>query len=210
MEWRNGIESNLDDVVQIQNVFMNVGKGQAASTEDLQKCFGSTDREKILIEILKKGELQVGQKEREHQSDNTFKDICTIISTKCVDPTTRRPYTVSMIERALQDMGFSIHANKSAKSQALDAIRQLKERKVIPIERARMRLRITSASKDAKRFKDKLMPLISKVDDEDWGEEYQLEALVDPGNYRAVTDLITNETKGKGHVELLDMAESEF
>lgn len=44
-------EKDLDEVVQIQNVFVNVSKGQVAPQEDLQKAFNTTDREKITLEV---------------------------------------------------------------------------------------------------------------------------------------------------------------
>lgn len=44
-------ETDLDEVVQIENVFVNVSKGQVAPQEDLQKAFGTTDREKITLEV---------------------------------------------------------------------------------------------------------------------------------------------------------------
>ena len=62
-EWREGVEKDLDEVIQIESVFLNVSKGQVASNDDLQKAFGTTDVNKVLLEILKKGELQVGDKE---------------------------------------------------------------------------------------------------------------------------------------------------
>ena len=37
-----------------------------------------------------------------------------------------------------------------------------------------MRVRITMPSKDGKRLKDKLLALVSKVEDDDWGEEWEL------------------------------------
>lgn len=44
-------EKDLDEVVQIENVFLNVSKGQVAPQEDLQKAFGTAEREKITIEV---------------------------------------------------------------------------------------------------------------------------------------------------------------
>ena len=209
LEWRSGIETDIDEVLQINNVFLNVSKGQAANTDDLQKCFNSTDRDAIVREILKKGEMQVGEKERSHKLDNTLKDICTIISSKCVDPNTKRPYTVSMIEKAMAELGFSLNSTKSAKSQALEAIKMLKERKIIPIERARMKLRITGPSKEMKKFAEKIRELADEIQDEDWSEEMDMVLFIDPGKYREITDLIQTETKGRGQVEVLDMAEAD-
>lgn len=72
--------------------------------------------------------------------ESLFKDIATVVSEKCVDRTTRRPIPVSVVERAMKDMHYSVNPNRNAKQQALDVIRQLKER--MPIERAQMQLKI--------------------------------------------------------------------
>ena len=50
-EWRNGVETNLDDVLQIANVFVNVSKGEMAKHQDLQKSFGTTDQDDIVKEV---------------------------------------------------------------------------------------------------------------------------------------------------------------
>ena len=50
-EWRNGIETDIDDVLQIANVFVNVSKGEVAKSQDLQKAFNSTDRDTIVKEV---------------------------------------------------------------------------------------------------------------------------------------------------------------
>jgi ribosome maturation protein Sdo1 len=41
-------EKNLDDVLQIGNIFVNVSKGEVAKNNDLQKAFGTTDRDEIV------------------------------------------------------------------------------------------------------------------------------------------------------------------
>lgn len=120
-EWRSGVETDLDEVVQIENVFVNVSKGQVAPSDDLQKAFGTTEIPKILQEILKKGELQVGEKERQHELTNTWKDIATQVAEKCVDPSSQRPYTVGMIEKAMHDVHYSVKTARSAKQQVSSA-----------------------------------------------------------------------------------------
>jgi ribosome maturation protein SDO1 len=50
-EYRNGVETNLDDVLQIANVFVNVSKGEMAKHQDLQKAFGTTDTDEIVKEV---------------------------------------------------------------------------------------------------------------------------------------------------------------
>lgn len=46
-----GRETDLDEVLQISNVFVNVSKGQAAPAEDLAKAFGKADQDEIIKEV---------------------------------------------------------------------------------------------------------------------------------------------------------------
>lgn len=71
----------------------------------------------FLGKILAKGELQVSDKERQTQLETMFRDIATIVAEKCVNPETKRPYTVSLIERAMKDIHYSVKASKSTKQQ---------------------------------------------------------------------------------------------
>lgn len=62
---------------------------------------------------------QVSDKERDVELSSMFKDVASIIAEKCVNPGTQRPYTTSMIERALKDVHFSVDPKRGAKQQAL-------------------------------------------------------------------------------------------
>lgn len=44
LSWRQGIEKDIDEVLQSHVVFLNVSKGQVAKKEDLVKTFGSGDQ----------------------------------------------------------------------------------------------------------------------------------------------------------------------
>ena len=44
-------EKDLDEVLQISNVFMNVSKGEVAKAGDLKKCFGTQDRDEVTKEV---------------------------------------------------------------------------------------------------------------------------------------------------------------
>lgn len=44
-------ETNLDDVLQISNVFVNVSKGEVAKHGDLKKAFGTTEISDIVAEV---------------------------------------------------------------------------------------------------------------------------------------------------------------
>lgn len=52
LEWRSGVETDIDEVLQVHSVFLNVSKGQVANTEDLRKCFNTDKVDDILKEVL--------------------------------------------------------------------------------------------------------------------------------------------------------------
>lgn len=43
LNWRNKIEQDINEVLQVASVFTNVSKGTHASSKDLQQAFGTTD-----------------------------------------------------------------------------------------------------------------------------------------------------------------------
>ncbi|CAO3666279.1 unnamed protein product [Umbelopsis vinacea] len=211
MEWRSNVETDLDEVLQIHSIFLNVSKGQVASKDDLSKSFKTDDQDKIIQEILKKGELQVSEKERSNKLDTMWRDIATIVADNCINPQTKRPYTVTMIEKAMHDLHLSVNPNRSSKSQALDVIKQLQEKKEMPIQRAQMRVRVTMPqSKETKKLREKMTPLLGTVEDEDFaGDEYELVALIDPGKYKVINELLQADTKGRATIEIMSLRETE-
>lgn len=70
-----------------------------------------------------------------------------------------------------------------------------------------MSIRITLPAKDAKKLKEKIMPSIESVQDEDFGgEEWELLATIDPGALKVLNELLEAETKGRGKVETVSFA----
>ncbi len=61
--------------------------------------------------------MQVSDKERTQHLETTFKEIASIVSGKCVNPETKRPYTISIIEQTMRDIHFSVNPNRNAKQQ---------------------------------------------------------------------------------------------
>ncbi|KAK7923334.1 hypothetical protein PG985_007405 [Apiospora marii] len=266
MEWRQGIETDLDEVLQIPNVFLNVSKGQTAPKEDLAKAFGKDKPvDDIILDILNKGELQVGEKERAAQLERTHTEVISIVASKLVDPRTKRVYTTGMIDKALDMLSSQAHqgtgdksatasgtgtpatgddaeakprakehvwtgvvTTKSAKSQALEAMKALIANQPIPVSRARMRLRITCSTNVLKQavkapkateaaegeqkvapgtVKDKILGYVEQVESQDvMGSEWEVVGFVEPGAFKALSDFLGNETRGQGRVEVLDMA----
>ncbi|XP_067132487.1 ribosome maturation protein SBDS [Centruroides vittatus] len=204
MNWRMKVEKDLDEVLQTHTVFVNVSKGQVAKKEDLIRDFGTDNQTEICKEILSKGELQVSEKERQTQLESMFRDIATIVADKCINPETKRPYTVSIVEKCMKEIHFSVKPNKGTKQQALEVIKKLQEK--IQIERSQMKLRVFIPA--GKNFRSRIKDLASTIENESMEDgNFEMIFLTDPGNFRKIDELVRNETKGRGQLEVISLKE---
>lgn len=201
LSWRSGVEKDLDEVMQSRTVYSNVSKGILAKSKDLIKSFGTEDQEKIFLEVLNKGELQIAGKERESQLSSQFRDIATIVMEKTINPETDRPYTINMIERLMHEVHFAVDPHKSSKQQALELIRELQ--KHFPIKRSPMRLRLIIPEIQEANFLQKLQtwnPCI--VSKEVSGNQLSMVCQIEPVYFRDCDGLVRD---CKGRLEILSV-----
>jgi len=201
-------EKNIDEVLQIERVFSNVSKGKVAASSDLEAVFGTSNERDVCRMILEMGQLQISGKERTQQLENKFREVATIICDKCVNEDTQRPFPLDVIEAAMkEELHFSVNPNKSAKSQALQVIKEMQSKKCLPIQRGHMRLKITIPDKKiGSKIKPEIAHLCICIEKETFGAAHVLVVLMDPGHFRELNDLIGKNTKGKGSVEVMELA----
>lgn len=194
-------------MLQIHNVFLNVSKGQVAKEADLLSSFGTSDIDKVILEILQKGDMQVGSEERGQQLQMLSKEIATIIADKCVNPRTKTPYPVSIIEQAMSEMHLSPALGRPAKQQALEMIKTLCTRQEkFPIARAQMRLSLDIPLQVKERVLEAVRPMLAEIEEDIIIDERgMIQCLIDPGQFRLVTDAVTKLTKGSGMVKMLNL-----
>jgi ribosome maturation protein SDO1 len=213
--WREGVQKDLSEVLQVRAVFSNVSKGVTAKKNELQQAFGTADADAVCRMILEKGELQLGDKERKRQLETTFRGIATIVAEKCVNPETQCPLTVSIVEKAMRDdIHFSIAPRKSAKQQALEVIRMLKE-SGFPIERAPMLLRALCPPGCLAALRSAIAPLCISVSDPDSaaGEpvaaapQAVVDLKIEPSQYRAVEAAVRESSGGKAKLEIVAVSQ---
>jgi ribosome maturation protein SDO1 len=202
-------ETDLDEVLQTTAVFANVGRGVLAAEADVAAAFGTTDAEAVCRRILAEGDVQVSDREREVEAAALFKDVAAAVAARCVHPGTGRPYTATMVERALRGAGAALDPKRPAKAQALEAIALLKGAG-LPIERARMRLRVTAPAAGAGEVRAALASVGAVVETSDLsldGAEVSIVCLADPGAYRAVHAAVGSGGSAEGaRVEVLSVA----
>lgn len=194
VDFRQGFETDLSEVLQTERVFTNVSKGEFAKAKDLQKVFGTKNEEEIARMILSKGQVQVSDKERNQQLEKTNAQIAEWISKNCVQPTTERPYTISQIRHAMQQANFSVHPTKPLKRQFLDCLKLLQE--VMPIQRAKMELLLIVPDNDLavsaveSAMKEHGIQCVSEPKKEDNDTNLQFKLVVDPSFYRVLNEVV--------------------
>jgi len=148
INYRQGTETDLSEVLQTERVFTNVSKGQFANSKTLQKCFNTSNEEEVCRFILDKGDVQVSDQERAAQLENTIREVASMVAEKCVDPINKRPYTITQIRDAMKSAGFMVHPTRNVKQQFLDCVKLIQKKKVLDIERAKMQLALVLLDND--------------------------------------------------------------
>ena len=209
VNFRQGVETDLDETLQTDRVFTNVSKGQFAKSSDLKRCFGTTDEEEICRIILMKGSVQVSDMERSAQLEATTKEVASMVAAKCVDPNSNRPYTVSQIRDAMQRAEFCVHPTRSVKQQFLDCVKLIRSKDVLPLERAKMELCIVYDPSSACDEEEVIRALkdagvASKIDAKESGNgAKRISFLADPSLFRVVDTIAKNECGPSGRLEIL-------
>lgn len=246
-------------------IFLSVSKAQTAPSAELAKAFGrGTSQDAIIEEILRKGDMQVGEKERQEILGRVEKEVLDMVSSRLVDPKTKRQYTPSILSKALSQLssehgklqkekhqaaataeghgqggGESSPASsdtkaaaettkkplwtgfvqkKSAKMQALDAIKALIAWQPIPVMRARMKLRVSCPTPVLKQtpkssstsVKDQILGSMEDIETQDTiDDEWEVVGFAEPGAFKSLAEIVSSQSKGKGRVEVLEMAVTE-
>ena len=176
------------------------------------------------LDILSQQGAQANNNAKDHQDSKPASGSATpgTPSTKSIDPG-----EVAKEKGKGLPTWTGVVTTKSAKSQALDAMKALIAHQPIPVMRARMRLKITcptsmlkqavksapkpgedgDQSKATGTVKDRILATIETVEGQDvLGEEWEVTGFAEPGALKILGDFLAAETKGRGRVEVLDMA----
>lgn len=249
MDFKSGADTDIDNIVQTRDIYTNINKGELAPRAKIQKAWpkydlkNSEDVDKILAEFLRKGEYQVGEKERKAELERVRNEVIDIVANKVVDPKTNRQYPPTFIAKALDQMAKAppaesggdegkklprwtgVVANKEAKAQALAAIKALVAHQPFPVQRARMRLRITcpvaiskftvknpraqAGGDGQQKSKAVVKEIVSGYfeetqSDETAVDEWEIVGFIDPSDFGPLSDFVGGSMKGQGRLEVLD------
>ncbi len=130
--FREGKLDSIHEVLKVEAIFSDAGKGLHAAQDRLKAVFGTTDPLVIAAVILKEGEIQSTKEHREKEREERRKRIIGMIHANAVNPTNDLPLPPGLIESAMVEGKIKIDDSKSPEEQLVAIVKQLKS--ILPIK----------------------------------------------------------------------------
>jgi len=200
--YRLGKTTSISQVLVTETIFTDAGKGTKASDEKLQKAFGTTDPAKIADTILKKGTLQLTTDQRRQLTEEKRKQIISFISRHCVDPKTNLPHPPLRIERAMEQIHFSIDPLKDVEEQAKEIIKLL--RPIIPLKMEQVSVSVRIPPEYASKVYGTVKGF-GTIQHEEWRADGSWSAVIElpAGLYGPFLEKIGEMTRGNAEAKLV-------
>ena len=153
-------------------IFADSKKGQVASSNDLNESFGTTDASEIAKVIVKNGEVQLTQENRDAEQEQRFKQVVNFLATNAIDPQTKNPHTPERIKNALEQAHVNIR-NTPIEDQIKEIIAEIS--KIIPIKLETKKVKVTIPAI----YTGKAYGVVSQYKEEErWVDNGDLEIIV--------------------------------
>ena len=202
LDYKLGKQVTISQLLMIEEVYSDSSKGTRASSDKLQKHFGTTDPLKVAEEIMKTGELQLTTDQRRQLVEEKRRQIVSIITRNAIDPRTGAPHPPLRIEQAMEQIRLSIDPYKSAEEQAKSVIEEL--RPILPLKMEQMKVAVKVFPEHAARAYNALKGF-GTVSREEWGPDGSLVAVVEmpAGLYGSFLDRVGKLTQGTIQTKVL-------
>ncbi|MGB9622706.1 MAG: ribosome assembly factor SBDS, partial [Candidatus Bathyarchaeia archaeon] len=142
LRYKHGEKIGLSQILLIDEVYTDAGKGTRASTDIIEKFFGTQDVSEIAEKILREGELLITAEQRRKLIEEKKRQIISFISKNCIDPRTNAPLPPLRIEQAMDKVKPLIDPFKPADEQAKAIIDMLKREMPIKMENIKVAIRV--------------------------------------------------------------------
>jgi ribosome maturation protein SDO1 len=202
LEYKMGKQLAVSQLLVIDEIYSDAGKGTRASAEKLKTAFGSEDPLVIAEEIMKHGELQLTTEQRRQLVEDKRKQIVAFIARNCIDPRTGTPHPPIRIEQAMAQIKYSIDPFKSADEQAKDVIEEL--RSLLPIKMEQMRVAVKILAEYAPKGYG-AVKVYGTISREEWQADGALVAVVEmpAGLYGPFVERLGKITQGTIQTKIL-------
>lgn len=129
---RSGAKGDIEDVLAVDEIFVDASKGEKATEADLIAVFSTTDVREIAKEILKEGELQLTAEQRRRKVEEKKMMVVDRIARISINPQTNTPHPPTRIEIAMNEAKVHIDPFKSVDELVNETVKAI--RAIIPIK----------------------------------------------------------------------------
>ncbi|MEM3400141.1 MAG: ribosome assembly factor SBDS [Candidatus Micrarchaeia archaeon] len=140
--YKQGKKKDMANLLAVEEIFLNVRKGDRPPSDTLKKAFGTTDVNEIAKIILQKGHLQLTTEQRRKAVEEKKTKIIAFLSRECIDPRTGAPHPPQRILNALSEAKVSIDPFKDVDEQIPDIIDALRPLLPLKFEKVKIAVRI--------------------------------------------------------------------
>jgi ribosome maturation protein SDO1 len=202
LDYKMGKPVPVSQLLVIDEIYSDAGKGTRASTEKLQKAFGTEEPLAIAEEIMKHGELQLTTDQRRQLVEDKRRQIVAFVARNCIDPRTGTPHPPIRIEQAMNQIKYSIDPFKSADEQAKAVIEEL--RTLLPIKMEHMRVAVKILAEYSAKGYGALKGY-GTISKEEWQSDGSLVAVVEmpAGLYGPFLERLGKITQGTIQTKIL-------
>ncbi|MCS7130008.1 MAG: ribosome assembly factor SBDS [Archaeoglobaceae archaeon] len=199
---KEGKEVDFEELLAVEEIFKNSKKGERASSEELQKVFGTTNPREIARIIILEGEVQITAEQRREMLEAKKKQIITFISRNSIDPRTNAPHPPARIERALEEAKVHIDIFKPVEAQIKDIVKALKP--ILPLKFEEMEIAIKIPSQYTGKAISALYNF-GGVLKEEWQKDGSWICVmkIPSGMYGELMDLLGRVSKGEALTKIL-------
>ncbi len=191
-----GNEAPLDDVLATDDIYKDVKKGLHASETELKRVFGTSDKKKVALEIIKKGQVQVTTEHKTKLREEKKKRIIDLIHKNAIDPKTGMPHPPQRIELALEEAKVRIDEFKNAEEQLQEIIAKIRGILPIKFEVSEIAIKIPARYASAAY---RILKENGKLLKDEWQEDGSLMAVIElaAGVKQKLEDELNRLTRGE-------------
>jgi len=198
-----GENFNILDYLAIDTIFKDSNKGIRASSESMVKIFNNTEIQKIAMDIIIKGEIQLTTEQRKEMMENKRKQIISTIARNAINPKTKTPHPPQRIELALNEAKVSIDPFKPVDAQVQDILKKLQP--ILPIRFENVVIAVRLSGEDyGKCYGD--IKNFAKITKDEWQKDGSWIGLIElpAGLQGDFYDKINSKTKGNAEIKLIE------
>jgi len=202
IEFREG-KCELSDAVVTDEIFSDVKQGEKASENEMKDLFETEDKNKIMEEIIKKGDIQLTTEYRNKLREEKRKRIIEIIHRNAIDSKTGLPHPAQRIELAMDEAKVRIDEFKKAEEQVQEILDKL--RPIIPIKFEVWEIAVKiPAQYAAQSFR--ILKTYGNLKKDEWQNDGSLIAMLElpAGMSEEFENEVNKATKGDAEIKILN------